>query len=541
MSGLLEDLRQTLASTPQNVVFIVGAGVSIGALHGGPRAVLASWGGLLHDGLRRIYELGALDARENAVYQQHLCLASPQALLSVADIVGGRLSAPHGGEFSRWLRETVGAFHHDIRDRSVLEALAAHQRRGTLLATTNYDHLLESVTALKPATWTRPAVVERAVRGTEPRVLHLHGQWEEPESIVLGTRSYIDVVRDPHAQAVLSTLRTAWTFVFVGCGAGLCDPNIGAFLRWTGEVFARSEVRHFRLCLASEIEALRREHPPEQRIFPLPFGNTHADLAPFLRRLLPPGGLHLGGGGAGPPLGSSSHVITPSTSSASSRGQTSFTDEPEFDIPPRLLQPGSRGTALVVGALLVGTVGAFCIFRESPSEPKSAPDVFRGVSVAAQKPGPCAELTPIVGQWLMTTSVNWTANTQFSGASGHYRLEIASRKNCIASIIVRKTGDSGKNRYKQAYQDRAEARIVAGADGTAIADFEAWLGPNKPVDKATPAQDGDWHYRFILRMKDGRMEGTWEMFDKKPGSTIMRGDLKGTRSSIQPGSLPSPL
>jgi hypothetical protein len=287
MSALLDDLRQTLATRPSRVVFIVGTGVTVGALRGSPRASIGTWAGLLGDGLRRAHELGALDEPTLAHFQQQLGLSFPQALLGVADVVSHGLGAPHGGEFSRWLRDTVGAFHDDIRDRAVLDALADHQRRGVLLATTNYDHLLETATGLKPTTWRRVAGVERAIGGSEPRVVHLHGEWDEPDSIVLGTPSYIDVARDSHAQAVLTALRTDRTFVFIGCGAGLRDPNLGAFLKWTGETFGRAETRHFRLCRGDEVEALRREHPPEQRIFALPYGNDHADLAPFLRALLP--------------------------------------------------------------------------------------------------------------------------------------------------------------------------------------------------------------------------------------------------------------
>lgn len=547
MSGLLEDIRQTLASTPQNVVFIVGAGVSVGALRGSPRATLASWVGLLHDGLRRTSELGALDARAYAVYRQQLGLTGPQAALGVADIVWDRLGAPHGGEFSRWLRETVGTFHHDVRDRAVLDALAAHHRRGALLATTNYDHLLETATALKPATWRRPVLVERALRGAEPRVLHLHGEWEDPESIVLGTRSYVDVTRDPHAQTVLATLRTARTFIFVGCGAGLSDPNLGAFLRWTGEVFARSEARHYRLCLTSELEALRREHPPEQRIFPLPYGDTHADLAPFLRRLHPSDAFHVGelmhtgrGSWAGLSQSSSPVLDSPHVNARSSSTPTTFPEIPEFEAPPRLLRSGSWGMALLAGALTLGALGTVCVLRGTsadPTEPKSPPDVFGGLTAPSpQKPARCAKLSHITGRWEMTTSVNWTANVNFSGASGQYSLDVSPRADCLASIVVRKTGDSGKPKYKRVYQDRAQTRLNLNADDSAVADFEVWLGPEKSLDKVAVIQDGDWHYRFILRLKDGRMEGTWEMFDKNPGGTVMRGVLEGTRSKV----LPSP-
>jgi len=283
---LLDDLRQSLATRPSRVIFIVGTGVTVGALHGSPHEPVGTWAGLLGDGLRRVHELGTLDAPTLAHYQQQLGLSFPEALLGVANVVSHGLGAPHGGEFSRWLRETVGAFHDDIRDRAVLDALAEHQRRGVLLATTNYDHLLVTATALRPTTWRRVASVERAIGGTEPRILHLHGEWEDPDSIVLGMPSYVDVGRDAHAQAVLTALRTDRTFVFVGCGAGLRDPNLGAFLNWTGKTFGRAEGRHFRLCRGSEVEALRREHPPDQRIFPISYGDSHADLAPFLRALL---------------------------------------------------------------------------------------------------------------------------------------------------------------------------------------------------------------------------------------------------------------
>src|SRR5262249_38269036 len=106
-----------------------------------------------------------------------------------------------------------------------------------------------------------------------------------PESVVLGIRSYEQVLGDAHAQTLQQALRATRTLLFVGCGAGLADPNLGALLRWSRGVFAGSEYRHFRLCRESEVEKLRKEHPPGERIFPLAFGAERADLAPFLRSL----------------------------------------------------------------------------------------------------------------------------------------------------------------------------------------------------------------------------------------------------------------
>ncbi|WAS94956.1 SIR2 family NAD-dependent protein deacylase [Nannocystis punicea] len=546
MSGLLEDIRQTLASTPRNVVFIVGAGVSVGALRGSPRAALGSWVGLLEDGLRRARDLGALDGRAHDLYRQQLSLPDTQAALGVAEVVCHRLGAPHGGEYSRWLRETVGSFHLDVRDSAVLDALAAHGRRGALLATTNYDHLLEAATALKPTTWRRPAVVERALQGVEPRILHLHGEWEDPDSIVLGIRSYVDVSRDPHAQTVLATLRAARTFVFVGCGAGLSDPNLGAFLRWTGDVFSRSESRHYRLCLTHEVEALRREHPPGQRIFPLAYGNSHAELAPFLRRLLSSDGWPraetssaTGRGSWSGSLQGGSFGVDPSPAEPPRAGAT-FSALSEFDAPPRLLQASPRGTALLAGGLAFAVLGAVCMLRESGAEaetkPETAPEVVRGATAA--EPGilgglagttpkssaSCPKQPSIAGRWQVTTSVDWAADAKYSGVSGYYTIDVTPKADCRVSVILRKTGDSGKSKYKQPYQDRVETRLVAGAT---MVEFEAWLGPGKPLDKAGLRRDTDWHYRFVLRAEKGRMEGSWKMFDRKSGGTQMRGALSG--------------
>ena len=70
---------------------------------------------------------------------------------------------------------------------TVIQSLAALD---TPLMTTNYDDLIEKVTGLRHVTWNDASNAARVVRGEDRRVLHLHGHWEEPESVVLGIRSY---------------------------------------------------------------------------------------------------------------------------------------------------------------------------------------------------------------------------------------------------------------------------------------------------------------------------------------------------------------
>ena len=71
-------------------------------------------------------------------------------LLYVADEVARALGAPTDGEYRRWLRETIGGLRAEHR-----EVIAALSDLDVLIATTNYDSLIEEVTGLEPVTWRR--------------------------------------------------------------------------------------------------------------------------------------------------------------------------------------------------------------------------------------------------------------------------------------------------------------------------------------------------------------------------------------------------
>lgn len=270
--GLLDELSQQI--TQGRMLAVVGAGVSIAAT-GGDR--LASWAGLLRHGAERCMEAaGPLPEGWAERVQAEIDSGDLDELLSAAEKISRKLGAPCGPEYARWLRDTVGRFR--VQDPTVIEALAG---LGLPLATTNYDGLLEEVTGLPPVTWREGARVERVVRGEEPGILHLHGFWEEPESVVLGIRSYEQVLGEA-AQMVHSTRG----LLFVGCGIGVATPDFDALLRRMCRVFA-SDFRHFQLCLEQEVQALRELHPPEARLVPLPYGADPSCLAPFLRELSP--------------------------------------------------------------------------------------------------------------------------------------------------------------------------------------------------------------------------------------------------------------
>jgi hypothetical protein len=201
-------------------------------------------------------------------------------VLSVAEQIYSRLGAPEGGEYACWLSDTVGRL--EVRCPDVLEAL---RDLGVPIITTNYDSLIEDVTGLQPVTWRETWRVEQVLRGDASGVLHIHGHWDDPASVVLGIRSYQEILKDNHSQAVLRGLRTMQSLMFVGFGAGLADPNFDAFLRWSQETFSGSFYRHFRLARTSEVDTLKLQHPPAERLYVTAYGENHDALAPFLRSL----------------------------------------------------------------------------------------------------------------------------------------------------------------------------------------------------------------------------------------------------------------
>jgi tetratricopeptide (TPR) repeat protein len=273
----LDDLRADIAAG--QVVLVVGAGVSVAATGNAPAA---SWGGLLEDGVAYCERLLGPSLPDGWAERRRAQLASgdTEELISAAEDITRRLGGPGGGEYGRWLAQSIGRL--EATRPQVLEALAA---LGAPLATTNYDGLLEGATGLGPVTWRDGVRVQQVLRGERQAVLHLHGHWEDPASVVLGIRSYEAVLGDAHAEAMRKALAATRTLVFVGCGAGLADPNFTELRRWLADVFAGSSYRHYRLGLEAELEELWEEHGLAERIIPLAYGTNHDELTSFLRRL----------------------------------------------------------------------------------------------------------------------------------------------------------------------------------------------------------------------------------------------------------------
>jgi tetratricopeptide (TPR) repeat protein len=274
-SYLIGELKREIAQ--QRVLIIAGAGVSIGATK---NEQCASWTGLLKHGAERCEQIvpNLQKGWKKRVYAD-IDSGDLIDLLSATEKISQRLGAPVGGQFKRWLRESVGALK--VKDDAVIKAL---HNLNNKIATTNYDSLIEEVTELPPVTWLDGNEVERFLRGDKKAVLHLHGYWEKSESVILSIRSYEKILADAHAQEMQKLIATSKTILFVGCGDGLIDPNFGLLLEWLGDVFTGSEYNHY--CLARPVEAkrIRGQHTGVQNFHVIEY-EEHDKLAGFLGSL----------------------------------------------------------------------------------------------------------------------------------------------------------------------------------------------------------------------------------------------------------------
>ncbi len=283
MSGPLDVLRSAIEK--HQALVLVGAGVSIRATKGQVVQVgkkkfpLASWTGLLHHGVTYCEQWVKADLARGwaKAVRAEINVGDCGSLIGAGTKIEEKLKAP-GGLFVQWLKSTVGELK--IVDDSVLKAIAT---LGLPIATTNYDRLLETITKQPAVNWTQRHKVQPILRGDAKGIIHLHGDWDDPKSVVLGHRTYAAVERDPHAQAILKEIFSSRIVLLIGFGGGLSDPNFGPLLKWVAEAFADSPYPHFLLCREKDRKSIKLDYP----IQPLVYGKSHTDLAPFLRSLVP--------------------------------------------------------------------------------------------------------------------------------------------------------------------------------------------------------------------------------------------------------------
>ncbi|MDA0179293.1 SIR2 family protein [Solirubrobacter phytolaccae] len=249
------------------VVAVVGAGFTI-ATTSPDRP--ASWPALIRHGAEYARAHHRLTEQELDEIETALSSSDAATLVAAAERVEQALRSGNG-TWRRWLKESVARF--DVASGALLRAL---RHLNVPLATTNYDTLL-SAGRVPAISWRAFGEVEAFFR-EKAGVLHLHGVHTDEESIVFGRGSYETILDNRLAQFGQQILGKVSTLLFVGCGPGLRDPNIGALFEWLEE----NELSHPHYRLVIEGEAAERV---ADCVTDVVFGADYRDLPTFIEAL----------------------------------------------------------------------------------------------------------------------------------------------------------------------------------------------------------------------------------------------------------------
>lgn len=272
---LLDSIRN------DQLVVVTGTGVSLHSVgFPAPGTAIAGWPGLLQHGLDHCLGLQLLNADEAAIVGLQIKNGTTDYLIEAAQKIHDCLDKRDNARYW-WMKESVGQLK--LTEPGLIRAI---QSLGGLLATLNYDSLMQEVTGRPPVHWRQQSEITRYLRNhSKDFILHLHGQWDVPNSIVLDRRSYEAIAGDVKMQDLLRRFARFETIVFVGCGQTFFDPNFKTLLKWARQALQGAEHRHFILCRQSEEPGILTALQPHGYLAPLVYGEKYSDLTPFLEAL----------------------------------------------------------------------------------------------------------------------------------------------------------------------------------------------------------------------------------------------------------------
>lgn len=159
--------------------------------------------------------------------------------------------------------------------------------------TTNYDALIETAFAkvnsrtLTPFYQNSIDSVLQPYRDGESFILKLHGDVNDPTSIILGDRSYEQLLRNASYKDCLNTLIAMASILFIGFGGS--DPDLDGLLRNVA-AFDGRRARHWMVVPSQQFPALKAKRLLRDRgvqVVGYEQDDAHSGLVKFLANLVP--------------------------------------------------------------------------------------------------------------------------------------------------------------------------------------------------------------------------------------------------------------
>jgi SIR2-like domain/TIR domain len=233
--------KELINSISENkCILFVGAGLSSKVTRSNGKA-LPSWKGLLTELLEfcidkripfsvNIKDLEQMIANDN--------------LIMVAQEIQETISKHDFGDFLQKI----------FRDKSVIPSpthLLLPQIPFRSIMTSNYDNLIEgaytlSCSGLIPNKFTQDDLlsISSPLRKDDFYIFKVHGDFDRPNSIVLGSRDYQKLFfRSPEYRQFLETIFSVYTVLFIGYGGS--DPDLENVLEKLSTIFDRTLDKHY--------------------------------------------------------------------------------------------------------------------------------------------------------------------------------------------------------------------------------------------------------------------------------------------------------
>jgi hypothetical protein len=215
-------------------------------------------------------------------------LSTPASVIDAATTV--RRWLEESKEFGPWLHSLFSQLH--ASQPRLLGAIWGLKL--ALIVTTNYDRLLSGAYprgAVNVFTWKQPSLAHAAIARDDfcpLHVFHLHGVFDEPESVIFGERDYGRLAEQRGYEDLVRTLWIARSLVFIGSSLnGLDDPDFFRLITWASDTFGNDSCKHYILARAGEIDAETAEKWSLRNIETVVYGESFDDLPIFLQELWP--------------------------------------------------------------------------------------------------------------------------------------------------------------------------------------------------------------------------------------------------------------
>lgn len=267
--AIYDELVQKLKE--KKVIIFVGTGVSAYTTQNEP---LSKWRGLLENGVEYCKDVANCD--DNWVRRKREAIDSNELeeWLSVAEHITNKLKGVH--QFKTWLRNKVGTLPNNRP-----ELINKIGELDTQIYTINYDKLLDENLKRGIISNKNADKIQDVVNGSRKEIVHLHGYYDDADTVILGNISYNGLKHDEYFQAIEKAISLSKHILFIGFGAGLDDPNFGPLFEWSKKVID-SEHHHFRLILEKDRNTL----PSDLKIQNLVYGSDYDDIYTFMCELV---------------------------------------------------------------------------------------------------------------------------------------------------------------------------------------------------------------------------------------------------------------